>query len=634
MMNTIGNCFAFGILLLVVIAYSKNRYFVTTASKYFVVCLALTAMSSVVSTLRIESLRAASFPVLFVKLFATLDFALLLLTTSILALYLIAKITEHNFSKHHMRTTSILLFSSFALMIIALCLNLRFGYIFSIDENCTYVEGELAILPYALLIVQILVVIYHCLCYLKSLTKSVKVALIECLATVCFCFVVKFLYSGIQIFVLTVTLIELIFFMHFQQQSIGISSITKLNDSRSFIIEINRRIKKKFPFKVYLVKIRNYGTVREAFGHKEGDEFIYQFASSLDKLFDDGIAFHMYSATFALVFYDDREENHTEAICTLLDSGVYYMNRHTVIDYTVAEHHWNQDEATADAFYEKLEYASEVARSNNQKYICCTLDLEAARLRKKYLISRMQSVTKENGFEVWFQPIYSNAKKRFSSVEALLRLKEKDGKFISPAEFIPLSEQTGQITSITWFVIEETCRTLAENRQLDRVRASINLPMVQLTDPNFEARLNSIVDGFGLSHDRISFEFTERVIMNDLDLAERNMRHLAKSGYTFYLDDFGIGYSNFNCVLRLPIKTVKLDITITSTADHRERSNLVCSLTDLFHDMGLNVVAEGAETLEQVEQLKSYGIDGIQGYYYSKPLPLPKLIGFFKNNNT
>ena len=156
--------------------------------------------------------------------------------------------------------------------------------------------------------------------------------------------------------------------------------------------------------------------------------------------------------------------------------------------------------------------------------------------------------------------------------------------------------------------------------------------MLHLIDPNFEGRLNQIVDGYGVSHERISFEFTERVILDDLGVADKNMRKLASSGYTFYLDDFGVGYSNFNCVLRLPIKTVKLDMSLTATTEKlKENNSLVCILTDLFHDMGLNVVAEGAETEEQVEMLRSFGVDGIQGYYFAKPMPLDKLKDFLSN---
>ena len=111
------------------------------------------------------------------------------------------------------------------------------------------------------------------------------------------------------------------------------------------------------------------------------------------------------------------------------------------------------------------------------------------------------------------------------------------------------------------------------------------------------------------------------------------MKKLAESGYTFHLDDFGVGYSNFNCVLRLPLKTVKLDMTLTSTVEKSSESNnnIVYILTDLFHDMGLNVVAEGAESSEHVEMLSSFGVDAIQGYFFARPMPLEKLKEFLSD---
>jgi EAL domain-containing protein (putative c-di-GMP-specific phosphodiesterase class I) len=108
----------------------------------------------------------------------------------------------------------------------------------------------------------------------------------------------------------------------------------------------------------------------------------------------------------------------------------------------------------------------------------------------------MQTISRSEGFEIWFQPILNSKQNLFSSVEVLLRLKEKNGSFISPAEFIPIAEKTGQITDITWFVIEETCSALAGNRELDGIRVSINLPMIHLVDPTFENRLNKIVDRY------------------------------------------------------------------------------------------------------------------------------------------
>ena len=214
-------------------------------------------------------------------------------------------------------------------------------------------------------------------------------------------------------------------------------------------------------------------------------------------------------------------------------------------------------------------------------------------------------------------------------MEALIRLREPDGSYISPGEFIPIAEKSGLITPITRFVIQEACCTLRDNSWLGNMRISVNLSISNLVDENFVESLNNIVNSYGIPHHRLSFEFTERVVIEHLDIARKNMLELTKSGYSFYLDDFGVGYSNFNCVLQLPLRTVKLDMSLTSTSAMRQDNySLVNILTGLFHDMGLKVVAEGAETDEQVEILTGYGVDGIQGYFFAKPMPLSRLKEF------
>ena len=633
-MITIGNYFAFGILLLIAMIFFRTKYFLTRASRYYAVCLTLTFLGTIINTLKAEGIHSSIFPLWLTKAFITLDLLLMSITTAMLTLYLISKITEHILDDKTLRLAKYSLAVTVTCFALFNLINLPLGYVFSIDSAGNYTDGQLSLLPYFIIIPEIALIFYYCIKYRKRLSRNTKFALIESVPIALFAILAKFIYKDVLILVLSVTLIELVFFLVFQRQRMGINSITKLHDGRSFYTEINKRIKQNSPFRVYLISIRNIGIIKQNFGHRAGDEILYNFAFSLERLIDDAAVFHMHGTNFTVVVkHDENTEEIKKTLISHLNTELTYMNQQLTLDYIIAEHTWKEDEANADIFYEKLEYARTVAKESKQKYIVYTLDLEIDRLRKKYLTMRMQRISSADGFEIWFQPIYSTAKKTFSSMEVLLRLKEKNGSFISPAEFIPLAEKTGQIIPITWFVIEETCKALAENPDLNTIRASINLPMLHLVNPNFEERLNRIVDGYGIPHEQISFEFTERVILDDLDIAEKNMKKLASSGYTFYLDDFGVGYSNFNCVLRLPLKTVKLDMSLTATAEKlRENNSLVCILTDLFHDMGLNVVAEGAETSEQVDILTSYGIDGIQGYYFAKPMPLEKLKKFLKKD--
>jgi EAL domain-containing protein (putative c-di-GMP-specific phosphodiesterase class I) len=440
----------------------------------------------------------------------------------------------------------------------------------------------------------------------------------------------NFLYQELVVLVLIITLIELIFFLAFQRQRMGINKLTKLNDSGAFYTEVNKRVKQRQSFKTYLIKIRNLSVIKQHYGHKVGDELLYQFAFSLERLFSDGLCYHLNGTVFAVVL-PDGSTNTTAKLREFLDKGITYIDEQQYFDYILVEYS-GRYESNAEAFYEKLEYAAEVAKESNQKYIRCSTELEATLNRKKYIISRMKNISVEEGYEIWFQPIYNTKSNTCTSVEVLLRLKEKNGQFISPAEFIPIAEKTGQITAISWFVIEQTCKALSENKQLKGIKASINLPMMHLIDPSFENKLNDIVDGYRVDHERIGFEFTERVILENLDIAEKNMRRLTRSGYSFYLDDFGTGYSNFNCVLRLPFKTVKLDSSLISAQERLHTiNNPVNMLTDLFHDIGLFVIVEGIETKEMLDQMVSFEVDGIQGYYYAKPMPVSKLTNFLES---
>ncbi len=634
-MTTIGNCFALLILAITMIMFFSIKYHITRASYYYTLCLICTLVTAIVNTIRIESTTRLNLSPSAIKLCATVDFMLMILTTSILTIYLISKVCEHIMGDGHLFFAKLSLAIIFLLLCAVLIVNLQFGFIFSSLEPGVYKEGKVYYLPYLFIIPQTVLMFLYCIKYRKKLSKSVKLALIESIPIITLCLLNKLIYSSISVFVLSVVLIELIFFLNFQNHRIGVNSLTNLNGSRSFFKEINTRIKKQAKFKVYLIKLQNLSIIRQNYGHKMGDEVLYLFAFNLEKLFSHGYAFNLHGATFTLVLpysSNNTSSEESKSLLAYLEEPVNYTGTPMKLDYILSEYVW-QGEKDADTIYEQLEHASDIARESKFKYASCTPELDKARLRRQYLINRIQTVSREAGFEIWFQPIFNVNKNAFSSMEALLRLKEKDGSYISPAEFIPLAEKTGQIVPITWFVIEEACRAMSSCREIKEKSVSINLPMVQLIDPMFDKKLDKIVDRYGISHNKIIFEFTERVIIEDLDLAEKNMRRLAKSGYTFHLDDFGTGYSNFNCVLKLPIKTVKLDMSLMPTANQAQSNYIILILTDLFHDMGIKVIAEGAETEQQVEALRSYRVDSIQGYYFAKPMPLEVLKTFFNDQN-
>ena len=619
-------------MLVISMAFFKNKYFLTKASRYYVLCLMLTLVTAVANVAFAVIREYVSLPLWLVGAITTVEYILPVLAFSILCLYFVAKVVDHMDNDKILRSAGIAVAAVFLGFFALTIVNVLTGFAFSIDASGERALGPVWFVNYVFMLAEIGVVAFHCVRYRKNLSRAVMNALSQSVATILFCVIFKIAYRDIDLPIFLLCLVESVFFLNFQNQRVGVNTLTRLNDSRRFLLEIEKRMNQGLKFKVFAIRIENIGIVNQVWGHRAGDEVMYLFAFALERLFDAGVAFHMHGTTFAVVLPESKTNDETEIMEAFLKNPIEYEKDEIELVTSLVEKDWSGESTDVNAFYDKIEYALSIVSESKIDYLRYTPEIGEQMQRQKYVMSRLAHIDREHGFEIWFQPIFNVDANCFGTMETLIRLREPDGGMISPAEFIPLAEKTGLIIPITWFVVEEVCRALSENECFDGVRVSINLPMLHLLDPAFPAKVTEIVDRYGVDHSRLAFEFTERTIFDDLNTAEGNMRKLVHYGYSFYLDDFGVGYSNFNCVMQLPISTVKLDMSLTSTVESLEGNyNLVNILTDLFHDMGLTVTAEGAETAEQIELLKKYGVDFIQGYYYSKPMPIDKAVEFFKN---
>ena len=632
-MSIIGNIFALCILLTVSIVFFQNRYYLTLASKHFAVALMVTTTYCIVSIALSEASAYNLISRVGIHILAFSEGVLLISSSTITALYVILKTIDHTYNQHHFLHTRRIFITEFVAYITLLVTNVFTGWIYSVDNAGNYTPGPLQDIEYVFIFVQILVVVFCVLINAKTISKSVRLSSWQSLISAIVCIILRLFYMNISFLPLTMAMLLMIFFLNFQSHRIGVNTLTSLNDKRRFFVEIEERFKLGDRFNVYLLCLKNYDVINSVYGHKVGDEALYLFAFALEKLFNEGVAFHIHSTTFALVLPASDDEKYTKKILKLADDEISYSHFKIKTNCNVV-HRKCTEKVDPAILYEQLTYTLRKAEDIDQNFLEYIPEFGEEMLREKYVISRLQSIDRDHGFEVWFQPVWNPKTKSFTSMEALLRLRESDGGFISPGEFIPVAEKSGIITQLTWFVINEVCHTVMENRWLDDMRISINLSMTNLSDDTFVDELLSRACSCNVDKSRISFEFTERVIRDKLDNAARNMTRLANEGFTFYLDDFGVGYSNFNCVLQLPIHTVKLDMSLSSSKELvRKDDGLVSILTNLFHDMKLKVIAEGAETDEQVEMLIHNGVDEIQGYYFAKPMPVHRLQEFLQKNH-
>ena len=634
----LGDYFALGLLAVLFLFYFEdgrlNRY-MSAASKWFVVCLVLSALSAAVDLIT-GQLLATRAPLWANFAANTVYFVLSIVATSAFALYLFTRILEHAHDDHCMtyaRRGLLILFSVYMVLVAA---NFKTQWLFYFDAAGNYCRGPLNAAGYLITICQMgLVTVCYCR-NRRNASGPVRRALLQTFPVIVLAIIIQRMYPEIMMNGFIMAMVALVLFLSFQGQRQGVHTLTELNDRHRFFKEAERRMNRGEAFQVFLINIKNFGSINQKYGHLFGDEFLYQFAFALERLIKKAMAFHMNGTVFALVlpYGDQAEREHRGgALLDFLEGGITCLNRHVSMDYVVVEYLADGQDTDAAEFYEKLEYAAARAYSQKHRYIRYTEDMGADMARTRYLRERLRTVDRASGFEVWYQPVQCLSTEEFCSMEALIRLREPDGSLVSPGEFIPLAEQEGSIAPITWFVIEETCAFLKTHSEMDGVSVSVNLPMPQLLEKGFAARLTAIVDGAGIAHRRICLEFTERAILENFERTQSVMEQLTRDGFRFFLDDFGTGYSNFNCLLQLPFQIIKLDACLVQpAADGREDYAMVRTLTDLFHGMELDVIAEGAETAAEVAALKALGVDRIQGFALARPMPTEQLLAFYGGN--
>ena len=228
----------------------------------------------------------------------------------------------------------------------------------------------------------------------------------------------------------------------------------------------------------------------------------------------------------------------------------------------------------------------------------------------------------EGEFHLAYQPIVSLSEQRIVGVEALMRWQHGQMGLIPPGRFIELAERMGSIDRITEFALSEACAALTRMREAsgDDVFMSVNISGQDLARDGFTDFMGLLLDQYSLPEGALKLEVTETALVANSDQVAGHLKRLRASGCGISVDDFGTGYSNLAYLKVLPLSTLKIDRSFAGDAHENEVSrSIVSMLVGLGNDLGVDIVAEGLETAEAVEAVRSLGCDLAQGYYFSKP---------------
>ena len=245
---------------------------------------------------------------------------------------------------------------------------------------------------------------------------------------------------------------------------------------------------------------------------------------------------------------------------------------------------------------------------------------------EEQLIDDFKQAIENKEFIVCYQPKFFIQKDtpELTSAEALVRWNHKKLGMIPPSVFVPLFEENGLIQELDNYVWNETASQIKlwKEKYHRSIKVSINVSRIDIYDPNLIDKLTNIIDKNKLSFNELILEITASAYTSDVDIIINRINELKELGFIIEMDDFGTGYSSLNMISSLPLDALKLDMVFIKEAfSDKKDTNIIELIINLAKKLSLKVVAEGVETLEQLDALKELGCDIVQGYYYSKPIP-------------
>ncbi|MBZ5700212.1 MAG: EAL domain-containing protein [Acidobacteriia bacterium] len=251
--------------------------------------------------------------------------------------------------------------------------------------------------------------------------------------------------------------------------------------------------------------------------------------------------------------------------------------------------------------------------------------MHVSAVRRLKLESDLRRAIEREEFRVHYQPIVSLQDGRIAGFEALLRWQRPESGMVTPGEFIAVAEETGLIVLIGRWVMREACRQMhAWNLQFPStppLTMAVNISAKQFAQPDLVSQVRQVLQETGLAPPALKLEITESVIMSDAQRTCRLFDELKALGIRLSIDDFGTGYSSLSYLRRFPLDTLKIDRSFISGMEtNRTSGQIVDTIMTLARNLGMEVVAEGTETAEQVDYLKTLGCEYAQGYFFSKPL--------------
>ena len=379
--------------------------------------------------------------------------------------------------------------------------------------------------------------------------------------------------------------------------------------------------------------IRKFKIVNDLYGEKFGNEVLDFIRKQLQEICSDGKLYVNLRSDVFMVVMEYGEEAELKAFIRRLNDRIKEFKevklQMSYGVYTVEEREME---------LRQMEDRAAMARKTAKESIIGNIvfyreQFKDSLYNRRFIEENMQAAITQRQYLMYLQPKYSIEKNEITGAEALVRWRHPERGMIYPDQFIPILEENGFIRKVDYYIWEEACRFIrrCSDEGLPACPISVNVSRAHLQDDKCIRVLHDMIERNGISRQLLELEITETV---DNEQVSRKAYQLKEEGYRLLMDDFGSGYSSLNVLLETPFDLIKLDKKFMENMMLSDKGRLILEqVVAMANKLGLELLAEGVETKEQVELLRSIGCDQVQGYYYAKPMPAEEFYTLLKEQN-
>ena len=388
------------------------------------------------------------------------------------------------------------------------------------------------------------------------------------------------------------------------------------------------------------VDLDDFKLVNDSLGHAAGDLVLQDTANRLQTCVREGDTVARAGADeFMVILRDVKDLSSARVVAEKLQAAIWQpfvvageeCHQNASIGIAI----WPQDTADEDLLIRfadiAVHRAKEVGRGNYQFF---SQDMSERTLQRVQMEKMLRQAVENREFAVYYQPITDLRSQRLVGAEALLRWIHPEQGMIPPDVFIPISESTRLIIPLGHWLVDQVCTDLAHINSISKKQLSfaINISPAQIVDTELLATIKNALARHHINARQIVLEITENLFLYDMEYTFRLMQEFKKIGLRLSLDDFGTGYSSLSYLKKYPFDKVKIDRSFVSDLpDNADDAAIANATISMAHALGLVVIAEGVETQKQADYLHQHQCDFVQGYYYSRPIPVAEFIEKYRN---